>query len=135
MRKVTNKFSKFFSHLFLFTFLFCSLSGAKIFAEEGHPKKAWIDAVSTALPTLFCEEKQFFRQCFKVSQEECEKGAASATRVCLNKYEKEMPEKFTRELGKKWGEKVGSCAGSTYEIALVEKKRSDKKCSDPKFWQ
>ena len=55
-------------------------------------KRQWIDGMKTAVPTAFCQKEQYFRACFKVTQEECEITAASATRICLKNKEKEIPE-------------------------------------------
>jgi len=99
-------------------------------------KKDWMNAMSTALPTAFCNSHQYFRQCFKVSAEECEETAISATRVCLNKNEKAIPNTLSQPKdGSHWGRVVGSCAGEAYEIALLKKRINNEKCNDVNNWR
>ena len=98
-------------------------------------KDFWIDSMTTALPTAFCNSSQYFRQCFQVSIQECEETAASATRVCLNKFKEKIPNILIQPKdGQHWGKIIGSCAGEAYEITFMEKRISSKKCNDPKNW-
>lgn len=99
-------------------------------------KEVWINAMSTALPTAFCQSGQFFRQCFEVTQIECEETAASATRICLGKYKSEIPKVLNQpQDGSKWGRIIGKCAGEAYGIALQQKFKNNPKCNDPSHWQ
>ena len=99
-------------------------------------KEAWIDSMSTALPTAFCQPDQYFRQCFDVSQTECEETAMSATRVCLQKYKDKIPNTLTQPKdGAYWGRIVGSCAGEAYEMTLLKKRISNKRCNDLNNWR
>lgn len=92
-------------------------------------KQQWTETMQTALPTAFCAEGQPFRTCFKVTQEECENAAASATRVCLRKFQSKLPASLKQpEDGQKWGEKIGLCAGNAYAAALDAKKLKTKEC-------
>jgi hypothetical protein len=101
-------------------------------AEVG--RDAWVDSMSTALPTAFCQSQQYFMQCFKVSQQECVDSATAATRVCLEKNRSKMPAVFTREDGRQWGGVVGGCAGEAYEISLINRRIDSDRCNDPKNW-
>lgn len=99
-------------------------------------KEAWIDSMSTALPTALCQADQYFRQCFDVSQAECEETAMSATRVCLQKYKDKIPNTLVQPKdGTYWGRIVGSCAGEAYELTLRKKRINDKRCNDPNNWK
>jgi hypothetical protein len=99
-------------------------------------KEAWIDSMSTALPTAFCQSGQYFRQCFDLSQAECEETAMSATRVCLQKYKDKIPNTLAQPKdGTYWGRIVGSCAGEAYEITLRKKRISNQRCNDPNSWR
>lgn len=99
-------------------------------------KEAWINSMSTALPTAFCQADQYFRQCFDVSQVECGETAISATRVCLQKYQDKIPDTLTQPKdGTYWGRIIGSCAGEAYEIALRKKRINNQKCNDPNNWK
>lgn len=98
-------------------------------------RKAWIEAVRTALPTAFCKPDAYFRQCFDVTQETCEDTARSATRTCLADVQKDLPEVFKQpEDGQKWGSKVGACVGQAYELAHLSKRVHSEKCDDPSKW-
>jgi len=99
-------------------------------------KEAWIESMSTALPTALCQSAQYFRQCFDVSQTECEETAVSATRICLQKYEDKIPNTLVQpQDGTQWGTIIGRCAGEAYEIALRKKRISNQKCNDPNSWK
>ncbi|PKM46073.1 MAG: hypothetical protein CVV05_03575 [Gammaproteobacteria bacterium HGW-Gammaproteobacteria-1] len=99
-------------------------------------KSDWISAMTTVLPTAFCNSSQYFRQCFNVTAQECEETAASAARVCLNKNKDQIPEVLHQpQDGTHWGTVVGACAGEAYELALVKKRISNSKCDDPANWQ
>ncbi len=99
-------------------------------------KDIWIDRMSAALPTAFCQRDQYFRQCFDVSQTDCEETAISATRVCLQKYKDTIPNVLIQPKdGNYWGRIIGSCAGEAYEMTLVKKRISNKRCNDPNNWR
>ena len=93
-------------------------------------KQEWIKGMATALPAAFCRDGQYFRECFSVSQEECEKIAMSATRVCLEQHKEEIPEQLNQPKdGTHWGTVVGKCVGNTYETVLVKEKINTEKCN------
>lgn len=99
-------------------------------------KSDWYNGMSTALPTAFCNSNQYFRQCFSVSAQECEETAASATRICLNKNDKDIPGVLVQPKdGRYWGTVIGKCAGETYEITLAKKRINNAKCNDVSNWQ
>ena len=99
-------------------------------------KKEWINSMTTALPTAFCNSSQYFRQCYKVSAQECEEVAASATRVCINKYKNEIPGTLIQPKdGARWGTTIGTCAGEAYGISLTKKYVGGKKCNNIENWR
>jgi hypothetical protein len=99
-------------------------------------KDVWINAMSTALPTAFCQSNQYFRQCFEVSQIACEETASSATRICLNKYRAEIPDVLNQPKdGTHWGSIIGKCAGEAYEMALLKKRINSEACNNIANWQ
>ncbi|MBL4711941.1 MAG: hypothetical protein JKX75_05490 [Gammaproteobacteria bacterium] len=99
-------------------------------------KSNWFNGMSTALPTAFCNSSQYFRQCFSVSAQECEETAASATRICLNKNDKDIPHVLVQPKDSThWGTIIGACAGEAYEIALINKRINSVKCNDISNWQ
>jgi hypothetical protein len=95
----------------------------------------WVSSFATALPVALCRDNFYFRACFTVTAEECERTAASATRVCLAKFKKQLPEKFHQpDEGREWGAKIGTCAGTAYETAIPSHRISNAKCNDPSQW-
>ena len=98
-------------------------------------KSEWMDRMSTGLPAYFCQSDQYFRQCFDVSAEKCEESMSSATRLCLKKFENEIPEVLVQpSAGTNWGTIVGRCVGETYDVVNVKKRKTDAICLDPSHW-
>ena len=114
-------------------FLFCLATTAQ--AGEVS-KEIWINAMSTALPTAFCQSHQYFRQCFEVTSLECEETAASATRICLERYKEDIPNVLNQpQDGNYWGRIIGTCAGEAYEMTLQKRRINSTKCNNPANWQ
>jgi hypothetical protein len=98
-------------------------------AEVVVTKAQWVEGMRTGLPVAFCKEGSYFRSCFRVSAEQCEDTARSAIRVCL--ADAELPAVFHQPLdGETWGKKVGSCAGSAYEMTHVAERISSERCKE-----
>jgi hypothetical protein len=115
--------------------LFIMIASTSVMANEVS-KDDWINGMSTALPAYFCKADQYFRQCFNVTQIECEETALSATRICLARNKEKIPLRLRQpEDGAKWGTGIGRCAGTAYEIALQKKRISSSKCNDPDNWK
>jgi len=109
--------------------LLCLLAAAPARAQQEVSKADWMETMKTALPTAFCAEDMPFRTCFKVTQEECEDAAASAVRLCLKKFQSQIPARLKQPAdGQKWGQKVGECTGNSYAVALSKKKLNTKEC-------
>lgn len=108
-----------------------------IYAQAVEVNKAeWIDAMSTALPTAFCNSSQYFRQCFSITAHECEETAASATRICLSKNSANIPHVLHQPKdGTHWGTIIGKCAGEAFEASLASKRINNSKCNDINNWQ
>lgn len=106
--------------------------------ESAVPKEKWTDAMTTAMPTMLCNPKGFFRSCFQQSEDECLDQATRATKACLIKLGPEIPAALKQpEDGEVWGKKVGTCTGETMEIALSgeKKKIEGPDCNDPSKWK
>ena len=70
-------------------------------------KSQFTETMKISIPNAFCAEKQYFRKCFKTSEDECIKEAVRAIKVCLASMEDEIPQKLHEpEDGKKWGQKT-----------------------------
>ncbi|MCK5003372.1 MAG: hypothetical protein KAS57_10120 [Gammaproteobacteria bacterium] len=99
-------------------------------------KSYWFNGMSTAIPTAFCNSRQYFRHCFSVSTQQCEEAVASATRICLNKNNKDIPDILVQPKdGAHWGAIIGKCVGDTYEITQEQKHINNAKCNDISKWQ
>ena len=99
-------------------------------------KDDWINGMSTALPAYLCKAEQYFRQCFNVTQTECEETTLSTTRICLAKNKEKIPNRLRQpEEGTHWGNIIGTCAGSAYAIALQNKRINNSKCNNPNNWK
>jgi hypothetical protein len=92
--------------------------------------------MKTALPNAFCAERQYFRKCFKISEDICIKEALRATKVCLASMEDELPAQIHQPAdGQKWGGKLGKCAGTAFETSLINNKVNSADCKDPSKWK
>jgi hypothetical protein len=99
-------------------------------------KDDWINSMSTELPAYFCYADQYFRQCFNVTQAECEETALSTIRICLAQNKDKIPARLRQPIdGTKWGAIIGNCAGSAYEITLQKKRLNNSECNDPNNWK
>lgn len=95
----------------------------------------WMEGMTTALPKYLCGQNEYFRQCFKVTAQQCQQAAVSATRTCLKKNEGKIPAVLrSRDEGGKWGEVVGECTGNTYETALAAKRINSARCNNVNNW-
>ena len=98
-------------------------------------RDVWTNAFEAALPVALCKNGSYFRACFPISQTECEQTMASATRVCTGKVRKQLPLKLHQpDDGTAWGQRIGGCAGTTYDAVMAQKKIHDAKCDDPNAW-
>ncbi|HBC58227.1 MAG TPA: hypothetical protein DCZ03_13795 [Gammaproteobacteria bacterium] len=111
------------------------LASVSIQAQEVS-KEQWVAGMKTALPAHFCQQAQYFRQCFNVTAIECEEVAASTTRICLNELNSQIPITLVQPRdGTMWGSKVGACAGTAYETSLIRKRIANDKCNNISNWQ
>jgi hypothetical protein len=75
--------------VFVLSFSFQSYAADTVISRE-----QFVETMKTAIPNAFCSEKQYFRKCFKITEDECIKEAMRATKVCLISLKEEMPEKL-----------------------------------------
>ncbi len=128
-----NKFS-----FALLVFLFVSFGHTQDKKETATlTKQEFKDQFIPAFTNILCKKGQYFRECFKVTSDECMSELTSATEACFVKMDKQMPAKLKQpDDGRSWGTKIGMCAGGTFETTLkVSKKFIDSAdCKDPKKW-
>lgn len=118
-------------------YFFVTLFIVSLPADATEVKKTdWVQQMTTVLPVLLCQTDQYFRQCFNVNSEVCERTMSSAARVCLRKYEDDIPDALMQpEDGTRWGKIVGKCVGASYEAVHINKKKTEDKCDDISYWQ
>lgn len=99
-------------------------------------KSDWIKAMTSTLPSAFCQPGTFYQQCFNINSRECEKIVTSSTKACLDKNEYKIPSELTRPWDKRiWNTIINVCVSRAYEAALPAGRIHNKKCDDPGNWQ
>lgn len=99
-------------------------------------KTIWVKHMHTALPTALCNSSNYLRQCYDVTAQQCEETSASATRICLSEYDKDIPDVLVQpEEGTHWGTVVGRCAGEAYAATLASSFKNTPECNDITNWQ
>lgn len=99
-------------------------------------KNDWINKFTSLLPSMFCKEAAFFRQCYKVNKEECMQASTKSVKDCLVTNDSVIPEVLVMKTdGTKLGGQFGQCAGVRYSQLLVDKFISNTKCNTPSNWQ
>ncbi len=105
-------------------------------SSEEVKRDAWMNKMSATLPSAFCISGQFFRECFEVSQAECEGAASSAVWACLQKYRDQIPKLLIQPKdGGHWGKIIDDCAVEAYEKNLQKRRINNTKCNDPNNWR
>jgi hypothetical protein len=126
--------------VFIAIFFFsAAASAAKDTAAAGPmivPQAKFVADIQVSLPKLFCDEKTYFRKCFQISAEECATTANSAVADCAKDDHKRLPASFKQpEDGRKWGQAIGTCAGSKFEQTMVAKMVTSADCKNPEKWK
>lgn len=92
-------------------------------------RKYWISEMGKKGPERLCKEGTYFRVCFAVSKDECLAVMTDKTKACLEKYRSQIPKVLMQpDDGRKWGGKVGACAGQAYEHQLKAKMQMNREC-------
>lgn len=107
-----------------------------LFAQQV-PRDAWIEEMKTLIPGVFCSNGDtYFRQCFDAPAEKCEEVASSAARLCLQRFESQIPDLLNQPRdGTLWGQRIGSCSGTIFERSLLESRIDSARCNDISNWQ
>jgi hypothetical protein len=88
------------------------------------------------LPASFCKDGTYFRECFEAKATVCHSTATKATESCLRQFEPEIPKQLQQPKdGSFWGNKIGVCAGTIFELTLKQSRINDAKCNDPAHWK
>jgi hypothetical protein len=116
--------------------LFIILIASTSIAANEVSRDDWTNRLATAFPVYVCQANQYFRQCFNVTQTECEETALSAIRTCLAQNKDKIPTRISLpEEGTRLGTVIGACAGTAYEAVLQKKRISNSKCNNPENWK
>ncbi len=93
----------------------------------------WIKQMSTELPLAFCNNREYFGQCFEVEQANCQKTVSQLTKACLKNLEVPKSVRLATS-GLALGHRLGRCIGSRYENNMIQKKKKDPICKELKQW-
>lgn len=94
----------------------------------------WIKSVENGLPGYFCQEEQYFRQCFEISGSHCLETAREIVSNCIDKEKENFPDSFNKVTGEQWGNIIGTCAGNLFEMKHSAEKSKNPKCYNPAHW-
>lgn len=99
-------------------------------------KDAWLSDIRNFLPSLFCKDGSYFRECFEANASVCHSTATESTETCMRQFESQIPEKLHQPSdGGLWGNKIGTCAGTVFEATLLKKRINNEKCNNPELWK
>jgi hypothetical protein len=116
-----------------------ALAEAAMAADVLVPKAKFLEKFQAGAPASFCAEKGYFRKCFGFTDEACRKAVSAAVESCAKSVAAELPAQFRQPAdGQKWGEKIGSCAGTKIETDAAKSKREGPDtpdCGDASKWK
>jgi hypothetical protein len=111
--------------------LFMILNSLVLFADAQEDEKAksqFYSIIVNDVPTQLCTKKQLYVQCYKVDEAECKNYMTLFLKSCYKSYESKITADLTlNEIGN-YGNNVGSCAGTLYDMFLSQAGVSDKEC-------
>lgn len=97
-------------------------------------KSDWLKYMASTVPSAFCQEGQYFRQCFEIPGSTCLDTARKAIKICIDKEKQNLPESLDQVTGEQWGNIIGTCAGSEFEKIQINSKFKNQKCYNPTNW-
>ena len=104
-------------------------------SQRGMPRSQWLNLVNPSLAASLCSNEGYFRSCFGLAAEQCERSVISAARVCSMQLANQLPERFTdEEQSRVAGAQLGQCAGNVMEQQLSTLKSQSQRCSDVTQW-
>lgn len=105
-------------------------AAAPISAQNQLDSQIWMAGMVETLPDFFCQDDQYFMQCFEVRQAECREVTRRLTEGCLEEVTDRIPALLDMpDDGRQWGTEVGRCAGIGYDAELAERKRTTPACN------
>lgn len=99
-------------------------------------KQAWVTSMRQILPAAFCQEGTYFRSCFTQPLDACHAAANRATAACLTQFDPQIPVQMRQPVdGQAWGQKVGQCAGTLFEVSAKKNRVNSAICNNPAAWK
>jgi len=99
-------------------------------AQNQVTAEAWLDTMLNELPGFFCQDDEYFMQCFDVDQAECRTISKEQAQRCIDEMAGQLPALLNMpDDGRKWGSDLGRCAGIGYDLALAERKSASPRCN------
>lgn len=116
-------------------FLIALLLAGPVVASEVE-RGIWQERMVQELPKAFCADGTYFRECFRVSEDHCERVARASVRECLQEHADDIPERLRMpEQGRELGGLIGRCAGRVHEEVLADERRLTRTCRNPDAWR
>jgi len=99
-------------------------------------KQDWVTSMRQVLPAAFCQEGTYFRSCFTQSPDACHAAANRATAACLTQFDPQIPAQLRQPAdGQAWGQKLGQCAGTLFEVSAKKNRVNSAICNNPAAWK
>ncbi len=93
----------------------------------------WATQIGQELPSLFCDDRGYFTQCFDIDKATCTGTVQKLTTQCLKRIN--VPKKVRIAThGIDLGHFLGRCIGVEYEKSLLNKKKTQGTCRDGRQW-
>ena len=93
--------------------------------------KAWVETLHQELPLRLCAPKQYFVNCFNVTEPECVVTTTLLVEGCLNGIKDDLPKTLDEKDSAHWGGLVARCTADLYDKFMHEKRRESPECNLP----
>jgi len=93
-------------------------------------KKQWIEFLSSTLVGAFCKKDSTFLKCYEMDQPQCIKISLEVTDQCVAEIGPSIPQPIPKSDARKWGEKIGSCAGDKLTDRVKPRKGMGDACGN-----
>jgi hypothetical protein len=111
-------------------------TGSGVAGAQTVDRQAWLASMRQILPAAFCQDGSYFRDCFTLTPDACNAAANRAAEACIRQFSAQIPARLRQpDDGGVWGQKIGSCAGSLFEVNSMAAKRNSAVCNDPAAWK
>lgn len=97
------------------------------------PMFKWDAKSETSFVQLLCGDGEYFRECFSVSRQNCERTLKAEARACANSISDSKRKSFKSEV--QMFAEIGLCAGLRIENVWRDRKTNSSKCDNKENWQ